>query len=1158
VGGLPITRSTGDGLSGDSADAHKTYVDARIHITPLTATNEVRSQHVITAFVEVNTGSGFAPAPAGTGVTFSLTAGSPPAAFVGSNSCTTIGATGMCTVTINSGTATLVTIHATTTVTVGGLSVTRSTGDGLSGDSADAQKTYVDARINLSPLTATNNVQSPHTITATVEQNLGSGWGPAPNGTVVMFSLTAGSPPAFFVGGVSQCTVAGGAGMCSVTINSNSTTSVTIHATTSFTVGGLLLTRSTGDGLSGDGPDVHKDYVAGGLTLVKCILNDNGGTAQVGAFGITTSAGALTFGGGQSGSQTCSGGLEYTSNTLTNLVPGSKTLHEGTLAGYAEGTWSCSGAAGAVNGDPQNGSVVVGANENVVCRITNNDIAPRLHLRKIVINNNGGTKTVADFPLTADGTGANDLTGTSPVDSGAGLKADTWALSEVPQAGYSASGWVCVGGNQSGSNITLGLDQEATCTITNDDIAPRLHLRKIVINDNGGTATVADFPLLADGTGANDLSGTSPVDSGTGLKADTWALSETPNANYTASTWSCVGGQQSGSNITLGLDQEATCTITNDDIAPRLHLRKVIINNNGGTKTVADFPLTADGTGSNDLTGTSPVDSGGTLKADTWALSEVTDPNYTASAWVCVGGQQSGSNITLGINQEATCTITNDDKAPKLHLRKVVINDNGGTKTVADFPLLADGTGSNDISGTSPVDSGAGLKADTFALSETPQAGYTASAWVCVGGQQSGSNITLGLNQEATCTITNDDIAPRLHLRKVVINDNGGTKTVADFPLLANGTGTNDISGTSPVDSGPGLKADTFALSETPQAGYSASAWVCVGGNQSGSNITLGLNQEATCTITNDDNPAKIIIRKFVLPSGASGSFAFNATGSGYAGFSLSGGQQNMQTLVPGSYSAMEMVPLGWMLTGIGTEGQPGTQCTVSNNGGLGSGTSTGSGDLGTQTVSIVLQLGDTVTCDFENTAAPSSVTRTQGFWATHPNLAQLAWNGGTGLGHTFPGVTNTAGIGDKLLCGREVTIPNLTVMNSSSLMGGFWSDISKKSNASKRTAIDQDRMKLLQQLLAAELNGSAFGSVPATGSFAAWEAAFCTGTDAQINTAQQQAGNFNTAGDNGTFTPGTNADSQLGRFLANRPFWDIPNAGPKTIFTDPKAFGDQ
>ncbi len=80
--------------------------------------------------------------------------------------------------------------------------------------------------------------------------------------------------------------------------------------------------------------------------------------------------------------------------------------------------------------------------------------------------------------------------------------------------------------------------------------------------------------------------------------------------------------------------------------------------------------------------------------------------------------------------------------------------------------------------------------------------------------------------------------------------------------------------------------------------------------------------------------------------------------------------------------------------------------CTVTGSGG-----STGVGDLNTQTATITLKNGDTVTCVFENTG--QGVTRTQGFWATHPQLANIAWFGGTGFGHDFGGCCRSGGIGD-------------------------------------------------------------------------------------------------------------------------------------------------
>src|SRR4029079_10020172 len=127
-----------------------------------------------------------------------------------------------------------------------------------------------DARIVLSPLTATNEVNSPHTITATVSQDdqLASGstggdgttgFGPAPNGTTVTFSLANNAAGASFVNNVSTCTTTGGT--CSVQINTTTPGGVDIQATTTFSVLTVSLTRASRDGLSGDSANAHKTYV---------------------------------------------------------------------------------------------------------------------------------------------------------------------------------------------------------------------------------------------------------------------------------------------------------------------------------------------------------------------------------------------------------------------------------------------------------------------------------------------------------------------------------------------------------------------------------------------------------------------------------------------------------------------------------------------------------------------------------------------------------------------------------------------------------------------------------------------------------------------------------------------------------------------------------
>ena len=128
------------------------------------------------------------------------------------------------------------------------------------------------------------------------------------------------------------------------------------------------------------------------LTIVKRIVNDNGGTAVVGDFGLTTTAGSLTFGAGVSdGTST----LKYTSNTIT-VNAGAYSLHEGTLTGYTEGTWSCT-AGNVTNTTPASGSVTLANGQDAVCTITNNDQGASLTLVKRIVNNNGGTAVVGDF-----------------------------------------------------------------------------------------------------------------------------------------------------------------------------------------------------------------------------------------------------------------------------------------------------------------------------------------------------------------------------------------------------------------------------------------------------------------------------------------------------------------------------------------------------------------------------------------------------------------------------------------------------------------------------------------------------------------------------------------------------------------------------------------
>jgi len=280
-----------DPVADSSTDECFNVVDAQIDVSPLNATNETGANHVVTATVQQDTGSGFVNAPDGTTVTFSLANNNAGAAFVpaGANTCTTTN--GTCSVTITSTSTGTVDIHATTTFTVSGVSLTRSTGSG-GNNSADANKRFVDAQIDLSPLTDTNGITETHTIEATVQQDDGlaantgggdavTGFGPAPDGTTVTFSFSQNTIGAVFVPpGANTCTTT--AGVCSIQITSSAAGTVLVNATTTFNIGPAPVeevTRTTGTG-GLNSADAEKIFVLGSLAWFK---DDNAGNPLGGA-----------------------------------------------------------------------------------------------------------------------------------------------------------------------------------------------------------------------------------------------------------------------------------------------------------------------------------------------------------------------------------------------------------------------------------------------------------------------------------------------------------------------------------------------------------------------------------------------------------------------------------------------------------------------------------------------------------------------------------------------------------------------------------------------------------------------------------------------------------------------------------------------------------
>jgi Prealbumin-like fold domain len=508
-------------------------------------------------------------------------------------------------------------------------------------------------------------------------------------------------------------------------------------------------------------------------------------------------------------------------------------------------------------------AINVSADETVTCTFNNSLALGTLIVKKEVTNDNGGTLDASDFTLHVKQSGS-DVSGSPAAGSETGtsysLLGGSYSVSEdSAPAGYALTGFS--GDCDSNGNVTVVAGQAKTCTITNDDIAPMLHLRKLVTNDNGGTADATDWTLSADGAGSNDLSGSTPVDSTGSLKADTFALSESGGpSGYSASDWDCSGGSQSGDEIAVDIGEEATCTITNDDIAPTLTVIKHVQNNDGGTASAGDFTMHIK-LGGSDVSGKSPFagaeapGTSRTLNAGTYVVSESDGPSGYASQ---ISGDCSASgSVALTVGQNKTCTITNDDIAPTLTVIKHVANDNGGSATASQFTMHIKQSGT-DVSGKSPFSGDeAGtqrtLTVGSFNVSETGgPSGYAAQI---SGDCASNGDVTLALAQDKTCTITNDDIAPKLTVIKHVVNDNGGSATASQFTMHIKQSGT-DVSGKSPFagsESGVQrtLDAGSYFVSESDgPTGYAASiSGACAASGA----VSLAPGDVKTCTITNND-----------------------------------------------------------------------------------------------------------------------------------------------------------------------------------------------------------------------------------------------------------------------------------------------------------------
>lgn len=880
---------------------------------------------------------------------------------------------------------------------------------------------------------------------------------------------------------------------------------------------------------------------------------------------------------------------EYVDFSLTDIAtpndqelkPGVYGVSEALPAGWEQTDLQCVSSLGHTEVAV---ALSLNAGETITCTYTNG-LLPTLRLEKTVVNDNGGTATESDFTPKLDNVDkAWDTTYT--------LSPGSYTASETNLAGYLASDWGtdC----DAGGSVSLAYGDAKTCTITNDDIAPTLRLVKEVSNDDNGNATSADWDLTATGTSGFTDSGDS-VAFHTMLAGEAYVLSESTVTGYLQEgTWICDGGTLIGSTVSLGLDEDVTCTVTNNDIAPRLTLTKVVNNNNGGTALPDDFALTVGGAG---------VLSGVTNSYDANIALALDETLVTGYSFVSLTGDPKcpsilGGMVALDEGENVACTITNDDDAPSLTLRKIVINDNGGLAEASDWNLSA--SGPTPISGAGGATSDPEFDAGTYDLSESGPVGYAAGDWICEGGTQDDADtVTIGLGQDVVCTITNNDIPGRLRIDKVAL---GGDATF-DFTVVGPTPSTPSATTVSGVGTTGEMTIDAgdYSVAETVPTGWDLTDSSCTVGTPG--DFTVPLDTLVVCTFENTKR-GHLIVQKTTNPTGDPAVFDITASGTGGAVIGSAEGTVTDATdhdyeVTPGSFSVVEDPLTGWDETGntcIDVVVAPGATetCEITNTkrgtitivkdaspndaqdfhftGGLGAfyldddaGVQDGGDNvlsnsttfantvpgsytveehepnafwlvqsiscvfIGTTdpadftvldtSVTVNLGAGEDITCTFTNRKL--GPTRTQGFWKTHTAYT-----------------TTVLGAGITLGTGQVQPVDS-----AAKLFGGYFANIAKLSNGkTKRTQLDQARLQLAHQLMTAKLNCSAFGCPTAITTLIGQADAAYSGTNRTlILSLAGLLDDYNNSGD--TIVLSTNpgpATPSLSKSTANIPYWDL------------------
>lgn len=534
--------------------------------------------------------------------------------------------------------------------------------------------------------------------------------------------------------------------------------------------------------LPGENKTCHitNDDVTASITLIKNVINDDGGNAGVNDFGLTIGATGVTSG-----------------QTLTVQANTSYALNEAGLAGYnfvsMTGDAKCPQALG--------GSVSLNEGEDITCTITNDDQAGNITIVKNTIGGDGSFNFAVSgpTPMTPGVTTTGGSGSSGPTSANAG----NYDITETVPTGWDFTSAACDKDYAAGTNgviqVSVILGQTTTCIFTNTKRG------SITVAKNANPGDTGDQFNIVLGGDASDstLLANGESDTFSNLVHGIYNLCEVYPTGNENKGWSLENaycdGQPVDCNTAINLDpgQNINCVFNNIEDGKIQVLKNVDLDNDGDYLDANETNMTDWNWNINDAGNYATGSDVQLIYPGNYTISEVHKNNFHVVNLNCNGtdyGAVENQEITVNPGENIICTFENARDYGMIIVDKVTdptgvpdqftINLNQGADPIHTY-TIAD----QDAPQSFAVPTGGHSLVED--LANNP--GWNLSGIQCsTGGDEidggellriqtvdiNPANFLLKNGQIVTCTFTNTFVTPELKIDKS--NDATGDKNPGD------------------------------------------------------------------------------------------------------------------------------------------------------------------------------------------------------------------------------------------------------------------------------------------------------------------------------------------------------------------------------------------